>query len=59
VGRGGIEHPTKSPKKLRVGEQSGAEPGAFSISPFVEALNLISKLPLSAKEKAEAVRRLL
>ena len=59
MGRAGIEHPARSPEKQRVVQQCGAESGALGVRPFVEALNLISKLPLSDIEKAEAVRRLL
>ena len=59
MGRGGIERPAESPEKQRVAQQGGAESGAVGISPLVEALNLISKLPLSDIEKSEAVRRLL
>ena len=39
--------------------EGGAESGALRGSALAEALTLISKLPLSDIEKAEAVRRLL
>jgi len=47
MGRAGIEHPANSPKKQPVVQQGGADSGALAVGPLVEALNLISKLPLS------------
>jgi hypothetical protein len=55
----GLEHPPKTPGNQDLARQGGAESGALGAGSFAEALNLISKLPLSDTEKAEAVRRLI
>jgi hypothetical protein len=49
----------KPPEKQGVTPGGGAESGALCSGTFAEALALISKLPLSDVEKADAVRRLL
>ena len=55
----GLEHPSQTPEEDAVSHQGGAQSGALGADKLVEALALISKLPLSNAEKAEVVRRLI
>jgi hypothetical protein len=65
----GSEQPTKTPSKLQLSRDGGANSGALGDGSqqsdgrinddWVSALALIADLPLTKDEKAEAVRRLL
>jgi hypothetical protein len=59
MGAAGLEQPVQLPEKPGMRPEGGAQCGALRGEALARALILISNLPLSDVEKAEAVRQLL